>query len=262
MSDSLTGTDAQALAQGDVTGTPTPTPVAQPAVGQGSGSGPWATALAQFDEAVRPQVDAFIRTNVQPYVTQLEQAKAGAADAVRLYESFAEAPAETYLHVTEQLFGAEAVDQVIALIAGDPVDDGETDLDTTPVQPQRDPEVEAMLNDWQATKQKNAYDGELARVKREHEGDTPVIDALFHPFVSAADGDFDAAYEGYKQYYAQFSQQVGGQQVAASPPPPVSGSDSGSPSVPPTQPTHQSLDDALDALMDDLRTPPPVMGGV
>lgn len=236
---------------------------------QGAGSGPWAAQLAQFDETTRSSVDQFIRTSVQPYVTQLEQKNAQAQDAIRLYSSLNEAPAETYLQITSELFGDEAVDAVIALLAGE--DDEETPASEAAAnssEPARDPEMEAFRQSYVADKRREAYDNEMTRVKTAAEaaGDIPVVDRLMHTFVSMADGDFDRAYEGYKQFYGEFKTSVNGedpvvegeQRVTA---PATLGSANSTVTTPPIEKTYSSLDDALDDFFSEQRpSAPPTVG--
>jgi hypothetical protein len=266
------GTEVGQAPEAQAPAVETPT-TAQAPEAQGVGSGPWATKLAATfaDESTRSQVDAFLRSEVQPYTTRLEQQLATGRDAMKLWQDLQEAPAETYLSLTSELFGEDAVDQVIELLASD-------DDEPTPPpadQPARDPEVEELLNERRQTKAKQAYDAELARVKAERTvdndgkrvpapGEVEVIDDLFHPFVHAAEGDFNAAYEGYKQYYAQFKAQFAPAETPspAPQPPNTLGSDTAVAPAPPTQRTHQSIDDALDDIFDTMRSAPPVMGGV
>ena len=241
------------------------TTTAQAPEAQGVGSGPWATKLAATfaDESTRSQVDAFLRSEVQPYTTRLEQQLAQGRDAQKLWADLQEAPAETYLSITSELFGEDAVDAVIELLASD--DDDTVDVDTSqPDTPARDPEVEELLTERRQAKQKAAYDAELARVTEAHKDEVPVIADLFHPFVHAADGDFDAAYQGYKTYYAQFKSQFApaDETPAAPTPPNTLGSDTGTAPAPPIKKTYSSIDDALDDIFDDMRSAPPVMGGV
>lgn len=257
----LPGTEGQVPAtQAPASDTPTD---AQPGTGQGGGSGPWAAQLAQFDESIRPQVDAFLRSTVQPYVTQKEQEAAQYRSRAQLFDDLESAPAETYLQITQELFGDEAVDQVIALLAPDE-DSSLPDVDTST--PTRDPEVEAMLAEHKAAKQREAYDAEMSRVKAAHANDPiPVVEDLMHPFVQAAEGDFERAYEGYSQYYEQFRSQFAPSQEPATPPgPPATlGSDTNSTTAPPTQKSYTSIDAALDDFFDEQRaSAPPVVGGV
>lgn len=236
---------------------------------QGAGSGPWAAQLAQFDEATRSSVDQFIRTSVQPYVTQLEQKVAAGKDAERLFTSLNEAPAETYLQITSELFGDEAVDAVIALLAGEN-NEGTTapEAAANSSEPARDPEMEAFRQSYVADKRREAYDNEMSRVKSAAEaaGDTPVVDRLFHTFVSMADGDFDRAYDGYKQFYGEFKNTVTGEPAAVEGEqrviaPSTLGSSTSTVTAPPVEKTYTSIDDALDDFFAETRpSAPPTVG--
>src|SRR5690349_3688287 len=203
--------EAQARnAQGQFVESPAPAQVANT---QGGGDGPWADRLAATfaDAATRSQVDAFLRSEVQPYTTRLEQQLAQARPASDLYTNLSEAPAETYLQITEELFGPEAVESVIGLLLGQ--EEAETpapEVETPPsAQPVVDPEVEAMKAEWKAQKDEQLYEEALAKLKAKHEGDTPITDKLFHPFVFNANGDMEAAYRAYKEFYTGFQQETG-----------------------------------------------------
>lgn len=236
-----------------------------------AGTGPWQSDLeARFsDPEVRSQVDAFMRETAQPRMTQLEQRLAEIPDeAVQLYEDFTSNPSETYLDITRQFYGDDAADAVIAALNGG----GEPDVpDEEPDEPiddeppaHRDPEVDAMLTEWQNTQRKAAYDSELARIKEEHP-DVPHIDTHIHPFVASSGGDFDTAIAGYKEFLKDLP---GGELPVVSADdvpdaPAVIGSDTLAPSTPPIQPSNQSLDAALDDFLDSTRaSAPPTVGGV
>lgn len=260
---------------GQVPNAATP-PVAQPN-GQGAGSGPWANQLAQFDDAVRPSVDALLRTQVQPYLTQLEQQNAQLRDQAGLHQRLNESPAETYLQITSELFGDEAVDAVINLLAGDDDDDV---ADKPANEPKGDPELEAFRNEYRADKRRQAYDSEMERVKvsaakriadaqaaGQDPDDVPVDDRLFHTFVSMADGDFDRAYEGYKQFYGELRTAASGAPPATQGqpvvPPATLNSSNATTIAPPVEEHYESLEDAFDAYFNEVRaSAPPTVGSV
>lgn len=260
----------------------------QPTPGQGEeqvttqpGAGPWADSLnTRFeDPEIRQTVDAFLREDVQPYVTRLEQSRN--SDAEQLYAELQEKPGQTYLAISEELFGAEVSQKVQDLLlssfGGSEGDGDDLPPEVTPGAPvvpaegdSLDPRVERMVKAFEAQENQRAYDAELARIKAKAatEGKPEVIDELIHPFVMAT-GDFDKALEGYSKYYNQFRQQFSGPQdaaalaaaAAANQPPPVIGSDAVGTTTPPVQTQHASIDDALDAFFDEQKTPPPAPVG-
>ena len=139
-----------------------------------------------------------------------------------------------------------------------------------------------MLREWQADKNRAAYEAELTRVKDAAQAridaaaqtgqaaeDVPVVDRLFHTFVSMAGGDFDKAYEGYKSFYTEFqSEAAPGQEQAqattTNQAPPTLGSQHATPAgTPPTVEKYETIDDALDAFFNEQRSSgPPTIGSV
>lgn len=257
---------------------------AQPVEGQDqsvvtspTNSGPWANDLeTRFaDPEVRQTVDAFLREQVQPYVTRLEQGRNDEAE--RLYDELQSRPGDTYMAITEELFGAEVSQKVTDLLLtsfGEP--DDSTDAPVTPAVPATDepaaaplnPRVEAMLKAFEDNESKQAYDAELARLKAKATADNtqPVIDELIAPFIVATNGDFDRAYQGYAKHYDQFRQQFGGApaattEVVVDTPPAVLGSDSAQQTTPPVQAKFTSLDDAMDSYFDEQKVSPPAPVG-
>lgn len=265
---SLTAPEQPAQGQ-DPQVTPDPTPAAAPpaaapvAPSPASGSGPWANDLNQTfaDEAVRGQVDEFLRSKVQPYTTQLEQKAAQNQEAQRLHQAFADNPIDAYVQVTNELFGEEAAQVLLA--------DIQKQLDQPaptpePGQPQAapvDPRVQSLL-DWAEQKQINEhYETQIERVSAEH----PEIDVdLFHPFVAAASGDFDQAYGMYSTWLAEYGQKYGAapEVTPATPPPAVLGSDTGAaqPSNTPVEPKNQTIGEAIEDFVRESRlsVAPPV----
>jgi predicted RNA-binding Zn ribbon-like protein len=97
-----------------------PTPTA-PEPAAPAPSGPWANDLTSHfeDPSERARVDAFLRETVQPHVTRIEQERAQLKPAEQLYADLVENPADTYVALTEELFGEDATkaiqDQLTAL---------------------------------------------------------------------------------------------------------------------------------------------------
>lgn len=264
MSDVPDDTTAQP-AEGQGSDTSQTAPLAQPV---GQGGGPWASDLeSRFsDPAVREAVDGFLRETVQPYVTQLEQTRP--AEAVQLWEQLNENPGETFLGITEELFGAEAAESVRDALLGqfgegdEPAGDdpAAAGVDIAAGADQKlDPRVERAVSFVEQQENQRLWDSGIAglRQKAAAEGEgVQVHEELIAPFVAAA-GDFDTAYAGYKKWYSQFRQQFG-EAPAPEPapgedstPPPVLGSDTTATSTPPTEKKYSTFDDALDDFFDN-----------
>ena len=229
-------------------GTP-PAPTQTAPASAPAGDGPWANDLATLfpDAAQRAAVDDFVRSRVQPYTTQLEQRAAQAEDAVRLYTDLTTSPIETYVAITNELFGEQEGQAMLEFLQNQ-VNDQQQQQTQTPQQTVADPRIEAII-DWVEAKQTNEYyDSELARIKSEH---PELVDKLFHPFVAAADGNFDNAYSLYEQWQKDYAEASGnlfpnGQQPP-SPAAPVMGSDTNASQASnvPVEPRKQTLDEAI-----------------
>lgn len=229
-------------------------------------TGPWADQLkASFDDpAEQAKVDAFLRATVQPYVTKLEQSTADLQDAQRLYDDLNNSPGETFLAITEELFGDEAAARVTeALRTGEAqvAPDGNVEATTTKL----DPETQALLDHVKEKKENEEYHALVdAFIANDH---ADIKKELFHPFVHAAEGDFDVAYAGYSEFLTKWKAENG---VVADDPaeaevetaPPALGSDTGGATAPPLTKPGQSLDEALDDFMNEQRAAPPVVGSV
>lgn len=259
-----------ATEQVDTTQDPTANTAPEVQPNPGQGTGPWANDLATLfeDEGVRNQVDEFLRTKVQPHVTQLEQSRRELEDAGQLYSALQESPAETYLALTEDIFGTETAqairDQLVSLYSEEDEDDelDYDDVDDTNLPP----EVRELLDERRQTKEAEAYNAELNRVVEQYKDtDAPVVADLFHPFVAAAEGDFDTAYQGYSRWYEQAKAQFGVQPEPepVEEPPSVIGSDSTGTSTPPTEKKYTSIDEALTDTLAEMRAnrPAPTVVG-
>lgn len=224
---------------------PTPVPVAAPPAPVNPG--PWSNDLAQAfqDEAVRGQVDAFLREKVQPHTTRLEQQAAEARDAQRLLTDLQNDPNATMEALAAELNWTpqqlqEAVEQQVE----------------APQYAQLDPEAQAALDYVRQEQAEKAYDAELARVNQQHPG---IIPDVFHPLVVAADGDFDVAYQMYENVIHQFNAASAPPAEPGQPAPPTLGGDTGS-TTPPVEPKQMTIAEAVDAMMAEARTtdPPPI----
>lgn len=220
---------------------PAPEPVSQ---------GPWSQDLASTfeDEAIRGQVDGFLREKVQPYLTRVEQES---AEARRLYDAFSEDPRSTYLDVTTQLFDldtAKAIADYLDLLEADESEDETPEVQQSAIPP----EVQALIDERNEAQERAAFEAEFESTKARY----PQVDLdfdLFVPFV-ARTGDWDEAVKQYVAHTEAFKAKFAPQTEQAPTPtqaPPVLGSEGTT--APPVQEQPQSLDAAIDEFMDEQR---------
>lgn len=220
-------------------------------------SGPWAQDLAQTfeDEAVRGQVDQYLRTKVQPHITQLEQQAAANADAQRLWDALSSDPYDAYVQITNEMFGEEAGQAILGALQGEQGPEAQQQAEQyVAQQAQTDPRLAAAAEWVEQQQAQQYYDAELARVQNDH----PDVDPeMFHPFVAAADGNFEEAYSLYTGWLAQYNEKHGTPPTEPETPqaPPVvgSGEAAAGTSALPTEPKKQSLNDAIDDWMSEQR---------
>lgn len=228
----------------------TPAPEAAPAA---PAAGPWSSDLASYiaDDNARAEADRYLREKWQPHVTQLEQQIAQAKPALALHQDFVDDPAGTLVAVGQQLYGEEFGQQLQGLLTADEGNEPEPEHEPTPA-PAVDPRVQRMVEAFEANEQQQAYQSLLANAKTSNP-DITIEDEIFHPFVIAADGDFDQAVAQYRAFQAKVAQHFGpaGEPVAA--PPATLGSDATGVAVPPIQPKYDSLDAALDDTLAEMR---------
>ena len=222
---------------------------------------PWSGDLQQRfpDEQVRTQVDQYVRETVQPYITRLEQESADDRYAKKLWTDFTENPVDTYLSVTQEMFGDEVRDEAQELLDALAEGDNELDPEFSPEYDENElpPQVQQMYDEWNAQKREDAYYDELERVAAENDDiDFEAYEDLFHPFVSAADGDFDQAVEGFRNFLGRAQ---GEETEEGAPPPAALDSGSQAPSVPPTEKDYDNLDDALDDFFEEQKPAPPTV---
>jgi len=214
------------------------------------GSGPWDAELAKRGIA-DPNVDAFLREVVQPYVTKLEQGGDGspiaelfggdqeqAEAAQELLQSFIDDPETAYRELGELLGlstpGMGSEDDLAGLDpegdpgAGDPASDGNESLD-----PRLD-YVDQMMQREREQAEDAEYENMLSQLGER----LPGFDSeLFTQFVVSSGGDMDRAMQIYMKYHRP-------PDPADNPPPTVDG---GTP--PPAAPNHSSIGDAIGSWM-------------
>lgn len=240
--------------------TPPSTPAAPPTAP--AGNAPWAQDLNSIfqDEATRGQVDQYLREKIQPHTTQLEQQVAQSKDAMNLWQKLEQDPVDTYVAITQELYGPEAAQAVFSTIQQQMSAQQAAEQQGAPAQPpMSDPRLESVINYVESQQNQQFYDGELARVQQAH----PDLNAdLFHPFVAAAEGNFDAAYELYDSWTQQWNAAHAPADPAAPEAPNVMGSDTATTTAPPVEAKKQSLDAAINDFMAENRSnreAPPVV---
>lgn len=247
-----------------------PPQASQPAPPQ-PGPAPWQNDLQQaFDPETAARVDAFLRSNVQPRMTQYEQQLAQARDAQAMYDAFQADPDAANVAVQRQLYGdqyADAVAQQLGrtdLIVGQPpAPQYQPYQAPAPQQPEPPadpyanlpPELVELAKEREEQKQQEAYDAAV----NEFLSDPQYADInrdLFDPFVAGAQ-TWEEAVNGYRAYAAQWAQQGG--EPAAAEAPPVMGSDTqGNVGSTPAQP-RETLNEAIDNIFAENAPAPPVM---
>lgn len=245
-------------------------PQAQPAPGQDQqpapttpapaapviGDGPWRADLEALieDPTYRAKVDQFLRDKVQPHTTKLEQQVAAQKDAVRLYSAFEEDSTAAYVAVTNDLFGEERAQEILAYL--------QQHLGATPAPEQipgqtqmpLDPRMQQAIDYVENQQNEAFYAKEIARVT---EANPDVVEHLLHPFVAAANGDFDQAVELYHSAAADFASRFTNQPEGEPAPvaPAVVGSDTATAqaSTTPVEPKKQTMNEAIDSFMAEQR---------
>lgn len=230
-----------------------------------NGETPWSKDLeAAFEDAqTRGQVDAFLRENVQPYVTQIEQATQVNRDAERLWNDFTSEPVDTFRAVATELFGEDVAGKLSDVITNP--DDTEEDTVTEEPEFKIDddelPEhVREAVEYVQNERQQREWDAELSRL-REANSDINIIEDLFYPFVSAADGDTEEAVKAYREFATKAKETFDipdDIKLSNEPPPVVGDGKDGSGTAPPVK-EKMTLDEAMDEFLAEQRgSAPPV----
>lgn len=250
--------------------TPPPPPPAEPAAPT-PGPAPWSSDLeSRFqDEAVRTQVDAYLRETWQPRVTKLEQET---APARALYQSFQEDPDVALVQAATELYWDTNPDAVRALakslkveFEGDDDGDGEPRVEQkTDDPPPMDPRVAEIIEEREAAKRQQEWDDAMKTIREQQPN---LIDDLYLPLVVGAEGDMQAALEAYRERFAKYEQrgEAPAAEETAPPPPNVLGSDGGGAGAPPpVQKEYRGwggLDEALNDWLASERQPaPPAVG--
>lgn len=231
---------------------------------------PWAAQIrASFtDPAVQDAVDDFLAQTVQPHVTKLEQQTADLKDAQELYNDLQNDPGATYVALTQQLFGEDAANKVVATLQAEETPD--TSSEEPPAKNAAlDPEDAEFLQRARERERQEQYDKAIADFKADNRDD--LVPKYFHPFVAGANGDLEQAYAAYKEWLGGAKKEVFGiedtldpNEVPDLPPPAVVGKgEAGATTAPPVVPNYRSIGDAIDDVWSDITAgPPPTVGSV
>jgi hypothetical protein len=245
---------------------PVVTPPAPPAIQ----AGPWEqdirAAFTDPQEAAR--VDAFLRSRVQPRVTQLEQQVAETREAQNLWDAFHQDPESTFRAIQAQLVDAGYSVGEANAAAGEALAAAQGPAPAAVAAAQtEDPRLAEMYADWTQQRELAAYDAQMAEIANDP-ANRDVDPNRLHLYVSAADGDFDRAIELYRADTAQVLTRYGidpatatqqqqeaaaavASEAAANGAPPVMGAGAGGAGAPlPTQPDYRGKDGLHKAIED------------
>lgn len=235
---------------------------------EASGNTPWSSDLEKTfeDESVRGSVDEFLRTKIQPYITQLEAAKADNESAVRLFEDFQSDPFETYAQITKELFEDDVADEVLDFLVARFSDSDETEDvveseggDEEPDGSNLPPEVQEFVEQKRAEKQAEAYEAHINTLRDQFQ-EPGLTTANYAAFYISAKGDDEVAIENWRKARSEFSsisglKEINTSEVAAAVKkvaPKTLGSDTAGGSTPPLVKKPKDIDAALNEMMSDF----------
>lgn len=182
------------------------------------GPAPWAKSLeTRFEDPdVRAQVDEYMRTEHQPYLTRIEQERKEALDKSWVFDELNDDPAEALKTIAEQIWGEEKASAIVAL-----VQEGETLEDATAIVEEAEDAEDVLDLDKlpkavrdavefaEAQKSTQAAEAE-ATAKAEGEAaykswldattaaNPDIVEADLHAYAYAAGGDLEAALASYR----------------------------------------------------------------
>lgn len=214
------------------------------------GPGPWQQKLAEKG-LTDPAFDEFLRTEVQPYITRLEQG--GADGGSGLWGGDAELEQAGYELVqafqTDPVGTLQQLSEMIGITPGmedagyeEPVgEDSDAQYDD------EDPRMQ-YIQDLMEREQAEREDAEYAEFLDEMGKRVPNFDADLYTTIlaGAADGDLDIAWETYSKFHDRLRVEE-----KSEAPPQLGGSESGT--APPSAPQYDSIGDAVTAFMNEDR---------
>lgn len=248
----------------DPQATPDPAPAAPAPVP--APTGPWADKLTRFeDPATRLAVDEFLRSEIQPYVTRLEQRPDLPEGAAQLWNGLTdqEQQLQTYLQVTSELYGPEAAEAALQALQGLAEDDPAAPAPDQP--PTLDPRVEALIERQELADYEADRTSQMTSLGV-HADWADLVD----PLVVAQNGDLAKGIEAAKAKLAAYGIDPSKPPAPTDAPPTVDDVPNAppvaaaTPPAVPTEKTGQSLDEAMDEWFAERRAAqaPPTIGGV
>ena len=259
---------------------PAAAPVQQVPQAPPVGPSPWAQSLQQaFAPEVAAQVDAWARSNVQPYVTRLEQQYAETEGAREMLGAFQTDADAANIAVNRQLYGDVYADQLAAslgrpeLMVGQaaPVQQqqyAQPQYAQPAAQAQMDPRLERMLTSWEEQEQNRQYNEAKASFLTDPQyGD--IDSELFDVFVGDAE-TWDEAVQKYRAWAAHYQSRYGtapvSEQQQEGAPVTLGSQAGGAPGSTASQPDYSQSRDPVGDAIDDMFAEnkpfaPPVIGG-
>jgi hypothetical protein len=187
------------------------------------------------------------------------------ADARELLDDFRSAPKDTFLEIAAELIEAEALspeDLKAYIETLPPAEQAEVATAAAAQQPpgqeqpQRDPEIQAIIDERQDARDKEAFDAEVERIKAAHP-DLIYDESLFIPEVARL-GDFNKAVTAYQEKYGDYltwraSQTPAEEATTPTAPATVGVGEAAGGSEQPTEKKYETLDDAVDDYFAERR---------
>ncbi len=239
-------------------------PPAKEAEAKEKGPGPWTQKLAEAG-LEDPAFDEFLRTEVQPYITQLEQGGAVDSDdpfqgdvelrdaSFDLVQALRENPEQAYAELGE-LLGLTSADPEVDGMDGEEAAPGyDEGTDGAEDEAQEEPEEMAYVRQLMEREEMEKQDAELKefldQLGERIEGFDP---DLYISALLSAQGDLDATLEHYMKMHNRYGLTERAREAAKSKESPeVLGPEGGTP--PPETPKYSSLDDAINSYMSEER---------
>lgn len=184
--------------------------------------GPWQADIEQAftDPATAEAVDGFLRSRVQPRVTQLEQQLASTRDAQNLWDAIHNDPVGTFEAIRNDLVSAGYPVAEAAAVAQQTVQEGQQAPPPAAAQTasaaQEDPRIAEMYASYQQERELAAYDATIAEIVADP-ANADINPNRLHTFVAAADGDFQRALDMYRADVATVLQTYGIDPTTATP---------------------------------------------
>lgn len=207
------------------------------------GAAPWTNDIAALtdDPALQARFDEYLRTNIQPRMTQLEQQAARYnPDADNLWQAFANDADGTFTEITRTLYGDEQAELVQRALAGElgaqAQQQAETQVQQAAAEAQQQaetqvpqnfnlpPEYKEALDEFVSERQAKQYTDALSQLASQPQNadlivTVPDFDAEgnqvgshqvdliaehVHPFVYAAEGDLEEGIARLRNFVKQF----------------------------------------------------------